>query len=407
MLQGKKIALGISGSIAAYKACEIASLMIKAGAEVQCIMTEGACEFITPLTLRTITGRPVMQDMFAEPRQWNVEHIAVSQWADLFLLAPATANIIGKMANGLADDLLSAVMLAAKKPILLAPAMNTAMYNNPAVQENIGRLKARGIEFVEPEEGLLACGDTGKGRLAAVEKIFQMVQYMLAADKPLAGNKVVITAGPTVEPLDPVRFISNHSSGKMGYALAKVAWLMGAEVTLISGPVALKPLPFYRFIPVVTAAEMAEAVLAEASDAHIIIKAAAVADYTPIDKSSQKLKKQAEDLTIVCQRTTDILAALGKIKNEHQVLIGFAAETQELLANANEKLKRKQADLIVANDVLQSGAGFGSDTNIVTLLFADGKVQALEQMPKEEVAKEILQFAVKLLQQKLGINSIE
>jgi len=404
MLKDKKIALCITGSIAAYKACELASTLVKAGAQVQCIMTKGACEFISPLTLRTLTSRPVMSEMFEEPRQWNVEHIAVSQWADLFLLAPATANIIGKMANGLADDLLSAVLMAAQKPIIVAPAMNTGMYYNPAVQDNMKRLKERGILFVEPEEGLLACGDVGKGRLAPVEQILQMAEFVLYKDKPLAGRNLLITAGPTREPIDPVRFLSNHSSGKMGYALARTAWLMGANVTLVSGPVQLKPLPYYRFLQVETAAEMYEAVMAEAAEADIIIKAAAVADYTPLVKSEQKIKKKDEDLTLSLGRTKDILAALGSVKKDRQVLIGFAAETQDLLNHAKEKLQRKNADIIVANDVTQKGAGFGSDTNIVTLLFADGTVCSLAEMPKEAVAEKILQAAVEILQQRTNVS---
>jgi phosphopantothenoylcysteine decarboxylase/phosphopantothenate--cysteine ligase len=402
MLKGKKIALGISGSIAAYKAADLTSRLIKAGAEVQCIMTAGACEFITPLTLQTLSGRPVMQAMFAEPRQWNVEHIAVSEWADLFLVAPATANVIGKFAQGIADDLLSAVIMAAKKPVVIAPAMNTAMYNNPAVQHNMKTLQERGYTFVEPEEGLLACGDIGKGRLAPLDDIIYIAEYQLESTKPLKGIKVLVTAGPTQESLDPVRFLTNHSSGKMGYAIAKIAWLMGAEVTLISGPVHLTPLPVYKLIPVVSAAEMAEAVFKEAPAAHIVIKTAAVADYTPLTTEAQKIKKKTGNLNIELARTTDILATLSRQKTAQQVLIGFAAETQDLLNQATDKLQRKNADLLVANDLTQEGAGFGSDTNIVTLLFADGTMQALPEMSKETVAEEILQHSVRLLRQKLS-----
>ena len=397
MLSGKKIALGLSGSIAAYKGAELARLLIKAGAEVQCIMTAGACEFITPLTMRTLTERPVMQSMFEEPKQWNVEHIAVSRWADMFLIAPATANVIGKIAHGIADDLLTAAVMAATVPVVVAPAMNSAMFENAAVQENMNRLRSRGYHFAAPGVGQLACGDTGKGRLADLEHILKISEYAMRKDRPLRGQKVLITAGPTREPLDPVRYLTNHSSGKMGYALAEAAWQLGADVTLVSGPVELKPLPFYRTIQVTTAEEMAAAVLEEAASAQLVVKAAAVADYTPAETKTQKIKKQQEDFQILCRRTPDILGILGSRKRTGQVLVGFAAETEDLLTHAADKLQRKHADLIVANDVTMEGSGFGSDTNIVTLLFADGSRRALPQMSKEAVAEEILQAAVRLL----------
>lgn len=401
MLSGKKIALGLSGSIAAYKGAELARLLIKAGAEVQCIMTAGACEFISPLTMRTLTERPVMQSMFEEPKQWNVEHIAVSRWADLFLIAPATANVIGKITHGIADDLLTAAVMAATVPVVIAPALNTAMFENAAVQENLERLRSRGCYIAAPGAGQLACGDSGKGRLAELEHIIKISELAMQKDKPLKGQKVVITAGPTREPLDPVRYLTNHSSGKMGYALAEEAWLMGADVTLVSGPVALKPLPFYKTIQVTTAEEMAAAVLEEAESAQLVVKAAAVADYTPAETKTQKIKKQQEEFQILCRRTPDILASLGSRKRPEQVLVGFAAETEDLMTHAADKLQRKHADMIVANDVTLTGAGFGSDTNIVTLLFADGSRRPLPQMSKEAVAAEILQAAVQLLRQKL------
>lgn len=400
MLKNKKIVLGISGSIAAYKAAELASTMTKSGAEVQCVMTEGACQFITPLTLQTLTGRPVMKDMFEPPKTWNVEHVALGQWADAFLIVPATANVIGKMAQGLADDLLTASLLACPAPIILAPAMNTVMYQHPAVQENLGRLKERGCWIVEPAVGNLACGDQGRGRLAPLDQILDLLAFVLEKNKVLMGKRLLVSAGPTQEALDPVRFISNHSSGKMGYALAKQAWLMGAEVTLVSGPVAQEPLPYYTTIPVKSAQEMAHAVLKAAPEADIIIKAAAVADYTPVCVESQKIKKQDGDMEIQCQRTQDILQVLGENKKPGQVLVGFAAETQEVLIHAAKKLEKKNADMIVANDITQEGAGFHVDTNIVTLLFADGTVRCLPRMSKEDVAVEILESTVQMLQQK-------
>ncbi len=402
MLSGKKIALGLSGSIAAYKGAELARQLVKAGAEVQCIMTAGACQFISPLTLRTLTERPVMQGMFEEPKQWNVEHIAVSRWADLFLIAPATANVIGKIANGIADDLLTAAVMAANVPVVIAPAMNTSMFENAAVQENMERLKSRGYFFAAPSSGELACGDSGKGRLADLHHILKISAYALRPEKPLQGKKVVVSAGPTQEPLDPVRYLTNRSSGKMGYALAEAAWLMGAQVTLVSGPVALEPLPFYETIHVRTAEEMAAAVLDAAADAQVVIKAAAVADYTPSEMQTQKIKKQQDDFQIHCRRTPDILSLLGTRKRPDQVLVGFAAETEDLFFHAAGKLQRKHADMIVANDVTQAGAGFGSDTNIVTLLFADGSSRSLPQMSKEAVSEEILQAAARLLRQKLS-----
>lgn len=397
MLSGKKILLGVSGSIAAYKACELASRLIKEGAEVRVILTAGAREFVTPLTFQTLTGQPVMQGLFDEVREWKVEHIGAAQWCDCFVVAPATANVLAKFAWGLADDLLSAVWLACCRPKLLAPAMNTAMYEALATRENMAKLRERGVLFAEPGAGILACGDSGRGRLAETGEILDWLAYALEKERPLAGRRVLVTAGPTREDLDPVRYLTNRSSGRMGYAIARAAWLLGGEVTLVSGPVEL-PLPGWcRVIPVRSAAEMAAAVAREAPGAELIVKSAAVADYRPQKKEEQKIKKSGSGLTLELERTEDILKRLGQGKRAGQVIVGFAAETQDLLANAGKKLREKNVDLIAANDLTQEGAGFGGTTNIMTLLFADGRVLPLEKMTKEEAARRILLEAARLL----------
>lgn len=392
MLKEKVIVVGITGSIAAYKAAELVSQLKKRGAVVHCVMTESAQAFVSPLTFRTLSQNPVITEMFAEPQHWEVEHVGLATAADLFVVAPATANILAKVSYGLADNFLTTAILATKAPVLFAPAMNVQMYKNAVTQENITRLKERGYFFVEPGEGDLACGVRGKGRLAELELILARVEELLVQDKPLQGKKVLVTAGPTREPLDPVRFLSNRSSGKMGYALARQAQLMGAEVILISGPTALEPSPGVSFIPVETAEEMYQAVMAHAADCQIIIKAAAVGDYRPKERKTEKIKKQPGDLVLELTRNPDILAELGSRKKENeQILVGFAAETEKVLLSAAEKVQKKHLDFIVANDVLRAGAGFACDTNIVTLVFPDGRKKEFGKLSKDEVARAILQ----------------
>lgn len=389
MFKDKTIVVGITGGIAAYKSADLVSRLKKAGAQVICIMTKSAEEFITPLTLRTLSQHPVYTDLFAEPVEWKVEHIAVADQADLFIVVPATANILGKVCHGIADDFLTTTIMATRAPVLFAPAMNVNMYENPITQANIQRLTELGYYFVEPGTGLLACGYEGKGRLAEPEDILEAAEYLLAQDKPLQGLNLLITAGPTQEALDPVRYITNHSTGKMGFALAKQARLMGAEVTLISGPTSLKPFAGVELIRVTSAREMCEAVLKAYPQAQVVIKSAAVADYRPINTSSQKIKKNDGDLALELTRNPDILAQLGQNKG-NRILIGFAAETNEVLENAAQKIRKKNLDMIVANDLTESGAGFAGDTNIVTLLFADGSKRKLTQLSKTDTAREIL-----------------
>ncbi|MFZ7103123.1 MAG: bifunctional phosphopantothenoylcysteine decarboxylase/phosphopantothenate--cysteine ligase CoaBC [Peptococcaceae bacterium] len=387
MLQNKTIVMGVTGGIAAYKAAEIVSRLKKEGAEVFCIMTEGAQAFLTPLTLRTLSNNQVVTDMFHEPVNWNVEHIALADKADYFLIAPATANIIGKIANGIADDFLTTTVMATKAKVVLAPAMNVNMYNNPLLQENIKKLTALGYYFVEPAEGKLACGSTGKGRLAEPQTIVDYLKMFGKDD--FRGINILITAGPTRESIDPVRYISNRSTGRMGYALAKAAQQRGAYVTLISGPTNLEAPANVRYIQVQTALEMYEEVNKNFTDQHVVIKSAAVADYRPVDYSSQKIKKTADDLSLKLERNPDILAYLGKNK-EKRVLVGFAAETNDLKENALKKLRKKNLDFIVANDITQAGAGFGIDTNKVTIYSAQGQQLALPVLSKDEVSHLIL-----------------
>lgn len=395
MFRGKTVVLGITGGIAAYKAADLVSRLKKAGAQVICVMTKSAREFITPLTLRTISQNPVYSDLFAEPVRWNVEHIAVADQADIFLVAPATANILGKVCHGIADDFLSAAIMATKAPVLFAPAMNVNMYENRVTQDNINRLKELGCHFVEPVTGLLACGYEGKGRLAEPEDILEAAEYLLCTDKPLQGANILITAGPTREALDPVRYITNHSSGKMGFALAKQARLLGAEVTLISGPTGLKAFNGVNLVTVESARDMFQAVHNYYSKAQIVIKAAAVADYRPKETSAVKIKKEDNDLVLELERNPDILASLGHDKGE-RILVGFAAETNNVQKYAAEKVRKKNLDMIVANDLTECGAGFAGDTNIVTLIFADGSVKKLDKMSKNEAAREILLEVSKL-----------
>ena len=396
MLKGKVIVVGVTGGIAAYKAVEIVSRLRKLQAEVHVVLSKGAANFVTPLTFREISGNPVVVDMWAEPKSWNVEHIALAQRATAFVVAPATANLLGKLANGLADDSLSTALMATRAPILLAPAMNSNMYLNPLVQKNIAVLEKHGYNFIEPDCGWLACGVEGPGRLPEPERIVQTLLEMLQPDQRLAGKKVLVTAGGTREAIDPVRYIGNRSSGKMGYALAAAAAAMGAEVVLVSGPSALPQPKGVRLIRIESAAEMQSAVLAEFSDSQIVVKAAAVADYRPQQAAQHKIKKDSSHLTLVLEKNPDILAELGKLKQAGQLLIGFAAETQDLIAHAKGKLERKRLDMIVANDVSLPGAGFNSDTNIVKLLYADGRQEEMPQMEKSELAVRIWEKIIAL-----------
>lgn len=399
MLAGKNVVLGVTGGIAAYKAVELVSRLKKAGACVHVIMTQASAQFVTPLTFREISGNPVALSMWDEPKQWNVAHIALATLADVFVIAPATANIIGKIANGIADDMLSTTVMASQAPVIIAPAMNTHMYLNPIVQSNLSKLTNLGYYFVTPDSGMLACGTEGPGRLADPQRIMESIAAILSNRGILFNKKVVITAGGTREPIDPVRFVGNRSSGKMGYAIAKTAALMGANVILISGPVALSTPPGVKRIDVETTAAMRDAVLAEFDDADIVIKAAAVADYRPRNIESQKIKKTGNSLVVELEKNPDILAELGQRKKK-QILVGFAAETQELIANAKEKLARKNLDMIIANDVTLPGAGFNTDTNIAKIILPDGETEDLQLMTKDELAKLILEKVIYISREK-------
>lgn len=389
MLKDKLVVLGVTGSIAVYKAVEICRLLIKRGARVRVIMTEAAEAFVTPLTFETITGGPAGTKMFEQVRSWDIQHISWAQEADLFLVAPATANVIGKVNQGIADDLLTTSLMAAISPVVFAPAMNKEMYNNPIYQDNMARLKDRGYFFIEPGTGYLACGDEGKGRLAEPEEIVEYLEEEFTIEKDYAGRSFLITAGPTREPLDPIRFFSNFSSGKMGFALAEAARQRGGEVTLISGPTHLKPPRGVDFISVNTALEMEEAVKREFPRKDIVIKAAAVADYRPASFFREKIKKDGDSLNLEFKPNPDILKELGKLK-ENQFLVGFAAETENLIENAREKIKKKNLDLIVANDLTVPGAGFEVDTNLVKVINREGETRELPLMAKKDLAHKIL-----------------
>lgn len=393
------ILLGVTGGIAAYKTAELVSLLGKQGHDVRCILTEAATQFITPMTLQTLSGNPVYTNLFQlqENLEWNVEHIGLAHWADCMLIVPATADFIGKVANGLADDLLSTCLMATKAPVYFAPAMNDGMYTNPIVQGNINRLKDAGYGFIDPVEGNLACGTSGKGKMASPETIAEVVQSLRVQD--LAGMQFVITAGPTREAVDPVRFLTNHSSGKMGYALARQASYRGAHVVLISGPVTLSVPTGVTHVPVTTAVQMFEAVQAHYADADVIIKSAAVADYRPKTVAQQKIKKSDGDMILELERNPDILAWCGAHKT-HQVLVGFAAETNDLEENALGKLARKQLDFIAANDVTATHSGFGKDTNQVTLFGADGSKISLPILSKDDTANRILDTVLLYTKQK-------
>ncbi len=388
-LKGKTILMGITGGIAAYKAAQLASDLIKQGAEVHVLMTKNAIEFVTPTTFETLTANRVSVDTFDRNFQWNVQHVALAKKASLFIVVPATANIIAKMAMGIADDMLSTTILACSCPKIVAPAMNTGMYNNPATQRNLAMLLEMGVQIVDADSGWLACGDVGKGRLAELPKLMDAIIYTLAEPKDMGGMKVLVTAGPTREAIDPVRFISNHSTGKMGYELAKAARLRGAEVTLVSGPTALQDPAGIELIKIESAAQMAEAVFSRGDKMDIIIKTAAVADYRPAVVSDDKLKKSDGELSIALVRNPDILKALGERKRGGQILCGFSMETKDLLENSKKKLKGKNADMIVANNLKTEGAGFGADTNVVTVI-TDAGTEELPKMTKEALSDELL-----------------
>lgn len=395
MLKGKKIALGVSGGIAAYKAITLVSHLVQRGAEVRVVMTESATHLVTPLTFKEISGNPVAVNMWAGNQEFNVEHIALGQWADCFVVAPATANIIGKMANGIADDLLSTTLIAFTKPIIICPAMNTGMLEQPVVKRNLEWLKSIGVDIMPSSSGHLACGTMGLGRLPEPDDILEYVdQFFAKREGDLKDKTVLVTAGGTREAIDPVRYIGNKSTGKMGYAIAKDAVERGARVILISAPSALAAPCGVEFVPVVSTQEMLDACLKYYEETDIVIKAAAVCDYRPVDPKDHKIKKGAEEgLTLDLVKNPDILALLGS-KKTHQVLIGFAAETDNLVENAAAKIQKKNLDMIVANDVTRAGAGFGTDTNVVKFLYPEGKVESLELMSKAEVGNKILDAAL-------------
>ena len=396
MLKGKTVLLGVTGGIAAYKAACLCSALVKLHAQVEVIMTEHATEFISPLTFEQLTGNKTLVNTFDRNFVHQVEHISLAQRTDLVLVAPATANICAKLAHGLADDMLTTTVLACTAPKLIAPAMNTNMYENPVTQDNLKLLQKYGWQVIEPAAGRLACGAVGKGKLPEPEVLLQYVIKELAFSKDLKGKTVLVTAGPTQESLDPVRYLTNHSTGKMGYAIARMAMLRGARVILISGPTHIPFPPFVEEIPVVSAADMFEAVKKYSPEADIIIKAAAVADYTPLTVADNKIKKSDEDFSIPMKRTRDILKYLGENHREHQVICGFSMETENMLENSRKKLASKHVDMICANNLKVEGAGFGVDTNVLTLITKDS-CRELPLMSKEEAAGEILTQALRML----------
>ena len=395
-LQGKRIVLGVTGGIAVYKSCDLVSRLMKLGAEVDVIMTQSACQFVAPLTFQTLSLRPVVTDTFAPPNTWEVEHIALAKKADLFVIAPATANILAKMANGIADDMLSTTVLATKAPLLIAPAMNTAMWEHPATQQNLTTLVARGAHTIGPDGGMLACGDTGAGRMSEPQAIVEKIVSLLSMGQDMQGLRVLVTAGPTRESIDPVRYLTNHSSGRMGYAIAAAARQRGAEVTLVSGPTALQK-PDKGFVQITSTEDLYREVMQRAPEQDIIIQAAAPADFTPREVAKEKIKKQGRDgLTLDLKSTQDVAKAIGEIKRPGQVLVGFAAETENLLDNATRKLSAKHLDMIVLNDIGAPGAGFQVDTNIVTFVTSEGQ-EPLPLLPKDEVANRLLTKALTFL----------
>lgn len=389
MLKGKTVILGVTGGIAAYKSAWLTSLLVKAGADVQVIMTEHAREFIAPLTFEALTNQRCHTDTFDRNHEYSTEHVSLASRADAVIIAPATANVIAKLASGIADDMLTTTVLACDCPKIVVPAMNTRMYENPVTQDNLEKLRKYGVTVVEPAAGRLACGDVGKGKMPEPDVLFQYVLMACAFEKDMAGKKVLVTAGPTQERIDPVRYITNHSTGRMGYSIAKICALRGAEVTLVTGQTALDPPLFVDVVPVVSARDMYEAVVARSGGVDVVIKAAAVADYRPAVTSDEKIKKSDGDMAIAMERTDDILGYLGQHKEPGQFLCGFSMETQNMLENSRAKLRKKNLDMIVANNLKVKGAGFGTDTNVVTIITADMEKE-LELMSKDEVAARLL-----------------
>lgn len=398
MLKGKTVVLGVTGSIAAYKMANVASMLVKRGCEVHVVMTKNATHFINPIAFESLTNTKCLVETFDRNFQFHVAHVSLTDKADVMLIAPASANVIGKIAGGIADDMLTTTVMACKKPVIIAPAMNTKMYENPILQDNLNKLRRFGYEIIEPASGHLACGTSGAGKMPSEEVLVSYIERCISMEKDLQGENVLVTAGPTVEPIDPVRYISNHSSGRMGYAVAKAAMLRGAKVTLVSGPTSLEPPMFVDVIKIQSAADMYKAVMEHKDQQDIIIKAAAVADYTPAEVSDEKVKKKDDDMAIRLRRTRDILKSLGENRKEGQFLCGFSMETQNMLENSRAKLKKKNIDMIVANNLKEKGAGFGTETNVVT--FITGKEEAeLPIMSKDEVANQLLDF---ILKQKKG-----
>ena len=395
MLKGKTVVLGVTGSIAAYKMANVASMLVKLHADVHVIMTENACQFITPVTFETLTGNKCMVDTFDRNFQFHVAHISIAKKADVLLVAPASANVIGKLANGIADDMLTTTAMACTCQKIVAPAMNTNMYHNPVLQDNLKKLEGYGFTVIAPEKGLLACRDIGDGKMPSEDVLVGYILREIAHEKDLAGMKVIVTAGPTQESVDPVRYITNHSTGKMGYELAKAAMLRGAEVTLVSGVTNLEPPMFVDYVQVKSAGDMFEAMKSRFLDNDIIIKAAAVADYKPKSYSDEKTKKKDGEMSIELDRTQDILKYLGEHRREGQFYCGFSMETQNMLENSRVKLDKKNIDMVVANNLKIAGSGFGTDTNVVTMISKEEEIQ-LELLSKAEVAHKILDEILKL-----------
>ncbi len=388
MLKGKNIVLAVTGSIAAYKIANLASMLVKLHAKVTVLMTKNATNFINPITFETLTSNKCLIDTFDRNFQYSVEHVSLAKETDVVLVAPASANVIGKLANGIADDMLTTTVMACRCKKIIAPAMNTNMYLNPIVQDNMEKLRRFGMEVITPDSGYLACGDTGIGKMPSEQVLMNYILREVAYEKDLAGKKVLVTAGPTMEKIDPVRFISNHSTGKMGYAIAENAMLRGADVTLVTGKTNLTPPPFVNVVNIVSAAEMYEAVTSRMEEQDIIVKSAAVADYRPINPADEKVKKKDGEMSILLERTDDILKYVGEHKKQGQFICGFSMETENMLENSKAKLEKKNLDMIVANNLKQAGAGFGTDTNVVTLITKDG-AEELPIMSKQEVAEQL------------------
>ncbi|MCI5504690.1 MAG: bifunctional phosphopantothenoylcysteine decarboxylase/phosphopantothenate--cysteine ligase CoaBC [Eubacterium sp.] len=395
MLKGKTVVLGVTGSIAAYKIANLASMLVKNHCDVHVIMTQNATNFINPIAFETLTNHKCLVDTFDRNFEFHVGHVSVAQKADVMLIAPASANIIGKIAHGIADDMLSTTVMACSGKVILSPAMNVHMYENPILQDNLKTLRHYGYEIIDPAVGYLACGDTGAGKMPEPEVLFQYILKEIACEKDMEGINVMVTAGPTREAIDPVRYITNHSTGKMGYAIARRAMLRGANVTLVSGPVSIPPVPFVKTVPIVSAEDMFQAVKENLPENDILIKSAAVADYRPPKINSEKMKKKDGDMSIELERTTDILQYVGEHRTKEQVICGFSMETQNMLENSRKKLEKKKLDMIVANNLKDKGAGFGTDTNLVTIITKEEE-KSLELMSKDMVADEILNEILKI-----------